>query len=80
MDTLKSTFSELGVPLAPDKVVGPVTQSTYLGIEIDSHALCVRLPNCFNCSFYYSLGAHERSVPKETCCLSSVRCPLHARL
>ena len=45
MDTLKSTFSELGVPLAPDKVVGPVTQLTYLGIEIDSHALCVRLPS-----------------------------------
>ena len=45
MGTLESTFSELGVPLAPGKVVGSVTQLTYLGIEIDSRALCVRLPS-----------------------------------
>ena len=44
MDILESVFSELGVPLAPDKVIGPVTKLTYLGIEIDSVSLTIRLP------------------------------------
>ena len=44
MDILESVFSELGVPLAPDKVIGPVTKLTYIGIEIDSVSLTIRLP------------------------------------
>ena len=34
----------LGVPLAEDKLVGPVQCITYLGIEIDSVAMTIRLP------------------------------------
>ena len=35
---------ELGVPIAEDKLVGPTTTLTYLGIEIDSVAMTIRLP------------------------------------
>ena len=34
----------LGVPLKPSKLVGPVTCLTFLGIEIDTMALQIRLP------------------------------------
>ena len=45
MDVMQSAFSELEVPLAPDKVIGPVQVITYLGIEIDSISQCIRLPS-----------------------------------
>ena len=45
MDVMQSLFSELGVPLAVDKTVGPSTKVTYLGIEIDSVAQSVKLPD-----------------------------------
>jgi len=41
---LVSTCSMLGVPLEPSKLVGPVTCLTFLGIEIDTMALQIRLP------------------------------------
>ena len=44
MDTLIQAFNDLGVPLAPDKIVGPSTSITYLGIEIDAEAQIIRLP------------------------------------
>ena len=36
MSTFQRAFTLLGVPLAPDKIVGPTTSLTYLGIDIDS--------------------------------------------
>ena len=36
--------SELGMPVAPNKVVGPATALTFLGIEIDSVREEIRLP------------------------------------
>ena len=44
MNTVVSLCSELGVPLADDKTVGPSLSLTYLGIEIDSSAMQIRLP------------------------------------
>ena len=44
MVTTQSAFSESGVPLAPDQVLGPSTYTVYLGIEIDSSAMTIRLP------------------------------------
>lgn len=44
MSALKDICSFLGVPLAPDKVVGPAQCVTYLGIEIDSRTMTARLP------------------------------------
>ena len=44
MDIMQSAFSELGVPLSPEKSIGPSTKITYLGIEIDSVANSIRLP------------------------------------
>ena len=35
---------ELGVPLAPEKTVGPVQSITYLGLEIDSVSQTVKVP------------------------------------
>ena len=43
MDVMQSAFSELGVPLAPEKIVGPST-CMYLGIEIDTVSNSIRLP------------------------------------
>ena len=37
--------SRLGLPVAPEKTVGPSTVITFLGIEIDSIAQQLRLPN-----------------------------------
>ena len=44
MDNMVSLFSELGVPLADDKTVGPSQSVTYLGIEIDAASQVIRLP------------------------------------
>ena len=42
--TVKYLFSYLGVPIAMDKLEGPSTKITYLGIEIDSVSGTTRLP------------------------------------
>ena len=44
MQRLISLFHHLGVPLAPDKVCGPTTCITFLGIEIDTIDRTIRLP------------------------------------
>ena len=41
---IAETCKLLGVPLAPEKLVGPTRQLTFLGIEIDSESLQLRLP------------------------------------
>ena len=41
---VKVAFDHLGVPIADDKLEGPVTRLTYLGIEIDSDVMVIRLP------------------------------------
>ena len=44
MEITKSLFERLGVPLAPEKTVGPTTSLIYLGIEIDAENMVLRLP------------------------------------
>ena len=44
MHRFTSLFRSLGVPIASDKTVGPSSTITYLGIEIDAVAHCIRLP------------------------------------
>ena len=44
MDSAINAFNHLGVPLAPDKIVGPTTKLTYLRIEIDSSIGIISLP------------------------------------
>lgn len=39
-----NTCTELGIPLASNKTAGPTTCLTFLGIEIDSATLELRLP------------------------------------
>ena len=41
---LLATCSRLGVPIAPDKCEGPATRLTYLGIEVDTIQMQLRLP------------------------------------
>ena len=36
MDTMVSLFSEIGIPLADDKTLGPSQCVSYVGIEIDA--------------------------------------------
>ncbi|CAJ0944438.1 unnamed protein product [Ranitomeya imitator] len=40
----KDTMAHFGVPLSPEKTIGPVSVITFLGIEIDSVAMEFRLP------------------------------------
>ena len=44
LDRILATCSELGVPLAADKLEGPSTCLTFLGIEIDTRSGQLRLP------------------------------------
>ena len=44
MEITKSLFERLGVPLAPEKIVGPTTTLIHLGIEIDAENMILRLP------------------------------------
>ena len=44
LDCLMKTFSDLGVPIAEEKLKGPGTVVTFLGIEIDTDAMVLRLP------------------------------------
>ena len=44
LEVLLSTFSRLGVPVAWEKLEGPTTKLTFLGIEIDTVAMQMRLP------------------------------------
>ena len=42
--TTLSTCRELGVPIAEEKTEGPSTTMTFLGIQLDSQAMCTALP------------------------------------
>ena len=44
-NTLTSTFESLGVPLEYSKLEGPSSCVTFLGIEVDTESLQLRLPN-----------------------------------
>ena len=44
MGYLLAKFAELGLPVAPSKLEGPATCLSFLGIEIDSEKMEVRLP------------------------------------
>ena len=44
MDVFLDICKQLGVPIADDKLEGPATCITYLGIEIDTVAMTIRLP------------------------------------
>lgn len=44
LSTLLATFERLGVPVATNKLEGPAHRLTFLGIEIDTLALEIRLP------------------------------------
>ena len=43
LDTVCQAFQEMGIPLAKDKIVGPVQKLTYLGIEINSQDLTIEI-------------------------------------
>lgn len=43
MDTMCAICNTLGVPLSPEKMVGPSQKLTYLGIEIDTTTMSVQL-------------------------------------
>ena len=44
MNIIIEVFKQLGVPLAPEKIVGPTTCIVYLGITIDSIGIEIRPP------------------------------------
>ena len=44
LDTLKSVCEELGVPLALEKLEGPSTSLTFLGVILDTTRMEIRLP------------------------------------
>ena len=44
VDTLVSLRAELGVPIATDKLEGPSTSLSFLGIILDTNRMEIRLP------------------------------------
>ena len=66
MDHMKKAFQWLGIPLAPDKIEGPSTCITYLGIEIDSSRLTIQLPPSKLSDLHSTLllWQHRRSCTK----------------
>ncbi len=44
VDSLLGTFAQLGIPVAASKTEGPATCPCFLGIEIDTISLTIRLP------------------------------------
>ena len=44
LHTTLSTCQELGIPIAEEKTEGPSTTMTFLGIYLDSQAMCTALP------------------------------------
>ena len=44
LQTVLSTFSKLGLPVAENNLEGPSTCLTFLGFELDSRAMEMRLP------------------------------------
>ena len=44
MERIESTAHELGIPIEPSKTEGPAATLTFLGIEIDTQNLELRLP------------------------------------
>lgn len=46
MKCFSSICSELGVPLAIEKSEGPITSLTFLGLEIDTEEMFIRIPQC----------------------------------
>ena len=61
---MSSTFTELGVPLAPEKITGPTRKITYLGIQIDTEYMTIILPT----EKYNKLMAQLRSWGKRRKC------------
>ena len=44
LETFIHLCSDLGIPLASEKIEGPTTSLTFLGIIIDTHCMEIRLP------------------------------------
>ena len=44
MNCFLKTCDELGVPIADEKLVGPIHVLTFLGLEIDTDEMMVRIP------------------------------------
>lgn len=44
MDCFSGTCHEFGIPLASDKSVGPVTMLTFLGLDIDTENMLIKIP------------------------------------
>ena len=44
LDCMLATFSDLGVPIAEEKLEGPGTAVTFLGTEVDTEAMVLCLP------------------------------------
>ena len=45
LTTLLSVFDRLGLPVAPEKLEGPCSQLTFLGFELDSSSMVIRVPS-----------------------------------
>ena len=45
LQTAIAAFHHLGIPIAEDKLEGPTTKLTYLGIEINSEDMTIRVPD-----------------------------------
>ena len=44
LTTLQAIFNDLNMPVATEKLDGPTTRLVFLGVEIDSSEMVLRLP------------------------------------
>ncbi len=66
---LKQVCQEAGMPTEPEKDEGPATVLVFLGMELDSEKLEIRLPGDKLEKLRYEAG---RLVEKDSCCQWSV--------
>lgn len=66
VDTVLRVFEYLGIPIAEDKLEGPSRRIVFLGIEIDSDSLSIRLPadKLSSLSSIVSTWQHKRKCTK----------------
>ena len=65
LTTLLTVFNDLNVPVAPEKLEGPATRLVFLGIEIDTKEMILRLSTgtCWNLSRSGGDGSHRSFSP-----------------
>ncbi len=69
LESILATCEQLGIPLAQHKIEGPVTVITFLGIEIDTDHMLLRLPTekLYRLQLLVASWTSRKAATKERC-------------